>query len=159
ALKSRRLERRLSPEDRVARKATMPRHIAEERECVISEQSGAQFPTRDPRALVDRPGEFEWPYQMRREPEQGATLGARLEDQVDVGMLEGSHAAMNQPGRPARRAPRKIGFVHQRHDESARRGLVGNSAPRNAAADHEEIEMMPAERFSHVPPRAAAAWT
>jgi hypothetical protein len=93
---------------------------------------------------------------MRREPEQGAALGARLEDQMDVAMLEVSHAAVDQPGRPARRAPREIGFVHQRHGQPARRGLVRDSAPGNAAADHEEIELPGAERFQALPARRDA---
>jgi hypothetical protein len=84
---------------------------------------------------------------MRRDAEQGMTLGTRLEDEMDVAVLEVAHTAVDEPRRPARRPPGEIRLVHQRHREPARYRFVGDSAPGDAAADHEEVELPAAERF------------
>ena len=93
---------------------------------------------------------------MRREAEQGMTLGTRLEHKVDVAVFEVAYAAVDQPGRPARGTPREIGFVDQRHSEPAGGGLVGDAAPRNPAADNQEVELAGAERFQALPSRRNA---
>jgi hypothetical protein len=97
--------------------------------------------------------------QMWREPKQMASLGAGLEDEVELSVLEIANAAVNQARGSARRAAREIVLLDERHGEAAQCCVARNAASRDAAADDEKVEPMarqlrellvaPAQRVIH----------
>lgn len=80
---------------------------------------------------------------MRGEPQQPSPLGARLEDEPEVAVLEIPNAAVNQPRRPARRAASEVRLLDETDAEAAQRRLQRDSAARNPAADYDHVEELP----------------
>ena len=70
------------------------------------------------------------PHEVRREPEQSPALGARLEHQMKVAVLEIADAAVHQPRRAARRTARKVVLLHERDAQPAQRRVAGDAAAR-----------------------------
>src|SRR5438105_406489 len=71
-------------------------HVPEQREQIVQRQPGRELPYRHPLALVDRPRECQRLDELRREPQQTPSLGARLEDEMQVAVLEISHSAVDE---------------------------------------------------------------
>src|SRR2546423_3559143 len=114
--------------------------VPEERKRVVQGESGVQFPLRHACAGINGPDELQGPNEMWRETKQSPPLVARLEDQVQIAVLQVSQAAVDEPRRPARRSAGKVVFLHQGDLESAQRGVPSDAATGDSTADHEEIE-------------------
>ena len=135
-----RAKHRLSGEHRVAIQPMISADIPEERENVVQHERSAEFPARNPRAAVHRPRELQRSHQVRRESQQSVSLGARLEDEMHMSVLEISHPAVNQPRRPARRSTGEIALLDERDCESTEGRVARDRAAGNAAADDEDVE-------------------
>ena len=86
-------------------------HVAKQRQRVVRGESEAELPARNPRARVHGPRERERPHEVRRDVQQTPPLGARLEHEADLPVLEIAHAAVDEPRRAARRAAREIALL------------------------------------------------
>ena len=78
---------------------------------------------------------------MWREPQQSASLRARLEHEVQVSVLEISHATMNQPRRAARRSAGEVAFLDERNRETTQSRIARDRAASDTAPDHEQVEL------------------
>src|SRR5204863_8445844 len=70
--------------------------VAERREEIVQPQSRAQLPRRHARAPVGREQERQGSHEVWCDPQQGAPLAARLEDQPQVAVLEVADAAVDE---------------------------------------------------------------
>ena len=82
---------------------------------------------------------------MRRDAKQCLPLANGLVNEVELTLLEISDAAVDQSGRAARSAARKIVPLEQRHSEAPHRGVPSDTAARNPAPDHENVEFLSGE--------------
>jgi len=82
---------------------------------------------------------------MRRDAEQRLPLANGLVNEMELTPFEISDAAVNQSGGATGGAARKIIALEQRHSEASHRGVPGDAAARNSAADHEKVEFVPGE--------------
>jgi hypothetical protein len=82
---------------------------------------------------------------VRGDAQQDATLAARLEDEVQVAVLEIPDAAMHETRRPARGAAREVAAFDERDIEATARGITGDARARNAPADDQHVEAALAE--------------
>ena len=83
---------------------------------------------------------LQWPHEVRGDPEERAPLAARLEDEMDMPMLEITNAAVNEPRRPAGRTAREVVSLHERRAKTAHRGVAGDPGAGDAAPDDEDVE-------------------
>ena len=123
----------------------MPVHVAKRREQIVQPHPCAQFPGRNSTSFVNREQKREWAHEVRRDPEQYATLVTRLEDEPEGALLEIADAAMDESRRVRRGARTEIGFVDQGSAEPAQRRVACNARPGDATTDDEEIQ----RRLSH----------
>ena len=91
---------------------------------------------------------------MRRDAQQPAPFGARLEHQMQMTVLEVAQTAVNEPRRAARGAAREIGLLDERDIQSAQRRIARDAASGDAAADHQDVEGPRAERGDALRSRA-----
>ena len=82
-------------EHAIARETPMASDVPEERERVVQRESGAELPARNSCVGIDGPREGERPHQVRRDSKQTSSLGARLEDEVKMAVLEVADAAVH----------------------------------------------------------------
>jgi hypothetical protein len=75
-----------------------------------------------------------------------SALGARLEDEMQVPVLQVSHAAVDEARRAARRATREIVFLDKCDVEAPERGFVCDATPGDSATDDKHIERSCAQR-------------
>src|SRR5213595_3264308 len=87
---------------------------------------------------------------MRREALQALALAHRLEHQAYVPLLQVAEPAVNQLGRPARRAGGEVTALDERHPESAHGRVARDAGAVDAAAHHENVERLAAERGERV---------
>src|SRR5881394_2673693 len=80
--------------------------------------------------------------QMWRESQQLSALGARLEDEMELTVLQIPNATVNQTRRSARRSAGEVILLDERDGEPAQRGVARDAAPSDAAADDEQVELM-----------------
>ena len=78
--------------------------------------------------------------------QQPSALGARLEHEMNLSVLEVPNAAVDEPRRAARRSAGEIVLLHERDVQSAQRRLARDAASGDPAADHEQVELSGAER-------------
>ena len=76
-------------------------NIAEQCQRVVQRQAGAQFPSRNARALVHRPRECQRSHEMGRQLQQQPALSTGFKHQSEVTVFEISHAAVNKSRRTA----------------------------------------------------------
>ena len=69
---------------------------------------------------------------MRREPKQPSSLGARLEHEVQMSVLEIANAAVNQARRSTRGSAGEVVLLDERHAKSAQRGVARDAASGDA---------------------------
>ena len=124
----------------------MRSNIAKECQCVIKREAGGELPLWNASARVDGPEKLERTNEVRRQSQQTSAFGARLEDEMEKAVLEIAQAAVNEPGRTARCAARKIVFLHERDAQSAQCGVASDAAAGNSAADDQNIELVACER-------------
>jgi hypothetical protein len=82
-----------------------------------------------------------------RQVEQPPALEARLEDEIEVAVLEVAQPAVHESRRTARGAAREVVALDQRDRETAQGGVASDADPRDAATDHEDIESARGEGF------------
>src|SRR5687767_6102352 len=93
---------------------------------------------------------------MRRDAKQGATLAARLEDEVQVTVFEVPDPAVYQSRRTARRAAGEVARFEQRDAQAAQRRVTRDARAGDAATNNRHIERLEAQAPAHVfPPRRA----
>jgi hypothetical protein len=80
-----------------------------------------------------------------REAEQASSFGAGLEDEVEIAVLEIAQSAMDEPRRSARGPAREIVLLDERHLQPTQRGIASDATSRDAAADHEQVELLAAQ--------------
>jgi hypothetical protein len=129
----------------------VPPDVAEERQRVVQREAGGQRPRPEARALVHGPGESEGPHEVRRQSEQASALGARLEDEPQMAVLEVADPAVDEPRRPARGPAREVLLLDERDPQATERGVSRDAAAGDAAADHQKVELPIAERGEAVP--------
>ena len=78
---------------------------------------------------------------MRRQSQQSASLATRLEHEVQVSVLEISHATVNEPRRPARRSTGEVTLLDERNRETAKSRIARDSAPGDTAPNDEHVEL------------------
>jgi hypothetical protein len=78
--------------------ATVSADILKQREGVVEHEPCDELPSAYACPSIYRPGEGQWPHEMRREPQQPATLGTRLEDEVQATVLEIAHTPVYEAG-------------------------------------------------------------
>jgi hypothetical protein len=78
---------------------------------------------------------------VRGDPEQCASLAARLEYEMQMPMLEITNAAVNEPRRPAGRSAREVVSLDERRLETAHRSVTGDAGSGDAAPDDEDVEL------------------
>ena len=118
----------------------MSADIPEQRENIVQRETRAELPAGNSGAAIHRPGELQRSHQVRRQSQQSVSLGARLEDEMQMSVLEISHTAVNQPRRPARRSTRKITLFDERDREPTEGGVARDRTARDSAADDEDVE-------------------
>jgi hypothetical protein len=114
--------------------------VAEEREGVVEEEARGELPARHARAGVDGPREGERAHEVRRDAEQRAPLAARLEDEVEVAVLEVAYAAVDEARGAAGGAGAEVVALDEGDAEAAERGVARDAGARDAPADDEEVE-------------------
>ncbi len=82
---------------------------------------------------------------MRRELEQPPALAARLEDEVQIAVLQVAHAAVDEARRAARSPRREVLALDQRDREAPPGGVPRDARARDPAADDQEVEPAVAE--------------
>src|SRR4051812_37288728 len=135
-------KRRLLTRDLFRREQTVTLHVAEHGQRVVHEQADSELPQRNSRALIHGPREPEWPHEVRGDAEEGASLAARLEYEMEMPMLEIANAAVNEARRPAGRSAREVVSLHERRLETAHRGVAGDAGSGDAAPDDEDVELL-----------------
>ena len=138
-------ERRLLAQHAGRREAACAPDVAEERERVVEREPRAQRPAREPLPGVERPGEAQRADEVRREREERAPLAARLEDEVQVAVLEVAHAAVHQPARARAGAARPVVALDERDPEPAHRRVARHPRPGDPAPHHEHVHARVAE--------------
>ncbi len=123
--------------------------VSEERQQIIKRQPGGEFPARHARPAIDRPEERQGPHEVGRHPEQMSPFGTRLEDQVQISLLQVAQAAVHQSRRSAGGPAGEVVFVDERHRQPAQRGVAGDPRPGDPAADDQDVEFALGERREH----------
>ena len=111
---------------------------------VVHVESHAQHPVG---ALAAERGDHERQrlHEVRGELHEQRALEQRLAHQPEVEVLEVAKAAMDQLRRAARGAGGEVRLLHERHAVAARRGVQGDPRAGDAAAHHDEVEVVPLE--------------
>src|SRR3990170_4067591 len=112
--------------------------IPEVRQQVVQPEPGGEFPARDARAAVHRPGELERLDERAGRVEENAPLAARLGYEMEVAVLEVAHAAVHEARRPARRAAREVLALDERHAQPPERRVPRAARARGAPAPDED---------------------
>jgi hypothetical protein len=84
-------------------------------------------------------------HQVGRVVEQALALGQVLVDEHVLLLLQVAQAAVHELGGLGRRARREVALVHEGRAQAARRRIERHPRPRDAAADHEHVELLVGE--------------
>ena len=118
-----------------------------ERKQVVGREPGAQLPRRPPCPRQHGQDEALRLYQVRAGFKQPCTLAQRFEDQAHIAVLQVAQSAMDQLGRtPGCPETKVIGF-EERHPQSSRGRLLGNSAAVDSAADDRQVQGWPGSQL------------
>jgi hypothetical protein len=86
---------------------------------------------------------------VRRDPGQHElTLAQGLPDEVEAHLLEVAQPAVEQLGRPGRRAGRVVPLLDQRDGQPAGHGVQGHASAGHATPDDEHVDVL----LGEVPP-------
>ena len=100
-----------------------------------------------PAAVLERVEERHRAHQVRREAlGQQAALAQRLPDQAEVEHLQVAQPAVHQLAGPAGRAGRPVPALEQADGQPAGRGVQRHAGTDDAAADHDDIELVELRR-------------
>src|SRR5439155_12366832 len=107
-------ERWLAGRDLTHAEAAMGGDVPEKRQRVVEREPGVELPLRHARTGIHWPDELERPNEVRREAQQPPPLSARLEDEMQIAVLEIAQPAVHQSRRSARRSAREVILLDER---------------------------------------------
>ncbi len=79
---------------------------------------------------------------MRRDAHQDPSLAARLEDEVELSVLEVAQSAVHEPRRAAAGATGEVLLLDERHVQPAHRRIPRDAGARHAATDDQHVEVI-----------------
>src|ERR1017187_3804794 len=82
------------------------------------------------------------PHVVGGDPLQDTPLAACLEDQLEIALLEIAESPVDQLGGTAGGAAGKIRLFDQPHVESAERRIPGDTCPKNASANDQDVKVL-----------------
>jgi hypothetical protein len=81
-------------------------------------------------------------HQVRRDPQERASLLARLANTIGIAVLDVSDTAVDDLERIGARGTAKVMTLDYRRRESPLRGVPSGAGAENATADHDYIELL-----------------
>ena len=136
---------RFNGDNSIAAEAFVPADISKQRQQIVQPEPGAKFPSGNPRSFVDRPCEPQGMHEFRCDAQQRPALTTGLEHQMQIGMLQVSHAAVNQPRRSAGSTAGEIVTFHECDRQATKGGVAGNPGTVDTTADHQQIKWSASE--------------
>src|SRR5690606_35224333 len=98
------------------------------------------LPALSLRAAIDGQVETQRRDEVRGKLEQRLALMQRFAHETELAVLEVAEAAVDQPGRRARRAARDVGLLEHEHALPGERGLARDPRAVDAGADDDDVE-------------------